>query len=543
MIHPSEMTSPSIFCQTDRLRGLFATSPSLTTAKSQSESATSQAVANWRGFVVPAIALVLVSYFAIVQLSKWPGRLQYPGEEDAAEGTQLSEMVHLRTGIHIYRVPSGGEFDGAIYGPLCYLLGAAVINPNQPAYLPLRLLSLAATLGLATACGLFVFALTKRKRGAALATLLFLGNAFTGRYGVSARADMVALLLAFTGFLIFYRYRESRRALVISAAFMLLSFFYKQQFVGAPIAVFAYLVTTRRFRQAAEFVAVMVAGGLVLVGVFSFLIFPHQAFLLHFISYNHLPFDKSLVVPEILMFVVPLFVPLLGSADFVDRQEDKLVACYVVISAGAYFFLLYSSGSGADTNRCLEAVVVLSCGLAARIATAHGALPGLTWTGALAFTLALVTLLGSAFVVRQVRPEDFIADRTLQNYLRENFPAGTSALCYYAGDPLRAGLEAPVTNLWHYSSLIRKGALSDRDIVSRIDHGGYGVILLDFDVARFNSTKMADFYTTRSMRDAILRSYKQATRLDLPTPELTRYTDGNLYVWVPRSKNGPKGHN
>src|SRR5258708_40138637 len=95
--------------------------------------------------------LALVAYFAVAQLANWPERLRYPGEEDAVEGTQLSEMVHLRRGIHIYRLPANGEFDGAIYGPFCYLLGAAVINPNQPAYVPLRIISFAATLSLAAA--------------------------------------------------------------------------------------------------------------------------------------------------------------------------------------------------------------------------------------------------------------------------------------------------------------------------------------------------------------------------------------------------------
>ena len=95
------------------------------------------------------VALALCACFAVLQLSKWPNRLRYPGEEDAAEGTQLSEMVHLRRGVQIYRVPSDGEFDGAVYGPLCYLLGAAVINPDHPSYLPLRLLSLLGTIGLA----------------------------------------------------------------------------------------------------------------------------------------------------------------------------------------------------------------------------------------------------------------------------------------------------------------------------------------------------------------------------------------------------------
>src|SRR5205085_12684020 len=104
---------------------------------------------NWARYIAPVAALVLCSVFAALQLSKWPARLRYPGEEDAAEGTQLSEMVHLRRGVHIYRVPSNGEFDGAVYGPLCYLLGAAVISAEHPSYLPLRLLSFFATLGLA----------------------------------------------------------------------------------------------------------------------------------------------------------------------------------------------------------------------------------------------------------------------------------------------------------------------------------------------------------------------------------------------------------
>src|SRR2546428_230842 len=80
------------------------------------------------------MALALVTYFATIQLANWPERLRYPGEEDAVEGTQLSETVHLRRGAHICRLPSNGEFDSAIYGPLCYLLGAAVIDPNRPDY-------------------------------------------------------------------------------------------------------------------------------------------------------------------------------------------------------------------------------------------------------------------------------------------------------------------------------------------------------------------------------------------------------------------------
>ena len=182
-------------------------------------------------------------------------------------------------------------------------------------------------------------------------------------------------------------------------------------------------------------------------------------------------------------------------------------------------------------------MVVLNCLFVARVATTKNLFSGFAWTGALAFTLGLVALMGSAFVVPKVIAKDFEADAALQKYLRDNFAPETTVLSYYPADPLRAGLAAPVTNWWHYSALIRKGVLSDSEIVSRIDHGKYGAVLLDFDLKHADSTasnKMADFYTTRSMRDAVLRGYEKKARLTLPTPEITRFTDGNLYVWVPR---------
>lgn len=495
-----------------------------------------------RALLVPILALTLVAYFAGTQLSNWPDRLRYPGEEDAAEGTQLSEMLHLRGGVQIYRIPSNGEFDSAIYGPFYYLSGAAVVDPKKPAYAPLRVLSLMATVGLAVASAFLAFRLARSKIACLLSALLLLGTAFIGRYGISARADMVALLLTFAGFLVFYSFRDSRRALILSAALMLTGFFYKQQFVGAPIAVFLYLIIDKRFRQALDFVTTMVVGGLSLAVAFSVLIFPHQAFLSHFVSYNRLPFDEHILLPEILMFAIPLFIPLLGSIDFLTRYPDKLVSCYVGAAVASYFVLLFSSGSGADTNRCLEPLAVLSCVFAARVVTSDGILAGLGWTLPLAATFVLVSLLSSAFVVPHIRPTDFATDSALQSYLRENFPPGTSTLCYYAGDPVRAGLNVPVTNLWGYSALIREGTLSDRGIVSRIGNGGYGVILLDFDLGRFNASKIADFYTTRPMREAILGSYRKVARLGLPRPETSRSTDGNIYVWVPKatSRSAPE---
>jgi hypothetical protein len=284
-------------------------------------------------------------------------------------------------------------------------------------------------------------------------------------------------------------------------------------------------------------------GALLLVGMFTFLVFPQQAFTTHFLIYNRLPFDKGLILPEILMFAIPLFVPLLAGADYLDSHQDGLVKTYSLVAVAAYFLLLFSSGSGADTNRCLEPVLILSCMMAARIVTVKGILSGLAWTGALAFTLVLVALLDSAFVIPKIHHDDFLQDRALQAYLRVHFPPTTSVLTYYPADPLRAGLESPITNLWHYSALIRKGTLSDRDIVERINHGGYGLILLDFDLQDDKPSKAEDFYTTKSIRDSVLSAYLERDRIELPTPEVTRFSTKTLHIWVPRVSTASEAQN
>lgn len=489
----------------------------------------------WRRRIFPLVTLGVVGLFATLQLSHWPERLRYPGEEDAAEGTQLSEMVQLRRGGQVYGPPENGKFVGAIYGPLCYIVGAAIINPKRPAYLPLRVLSLIATLGIAALSFVFVSNLTKNKFAGALAPLILLSSAYIGRYGISARADMVALLLSFAGFVVFFRNRNSWLALIASAILMLISIFYKQQFLGAPAAVFFFLLLQRQFRKAIAFSAMLGGGAALLIATVSWLTFPHQEFFRHFVIYNRLPFDANLIVPEILMFAVPLFVPLLGSADYLDANKDGLVKLYALLAAGGYFLLLFSSGSGADTNRCLEAVVILTCLLSARIATTEGVLSRSAWTAALVFTLVVVAKLGAAFVVPKVTAQDFSADRALQRYLQQSFPEGTSALTYYPADPIRAGLDVPVTNLWHYCALVRKGLFSDGSVVDRIEHGGYGVVLLDFELTSENQATTGDFYTTTNMRKAILYAYQEQARLELPTPEVTRFSSKTLHVWVPRT--------
>ena len=172
-------------------------------------------------------AVILALGFALPQLSAWPVKLRYPGEQDYVEGMRLVEMVHLQEGVPIYAPPSPERFDAAIYGPLYYLLGARLIDPGAPAYLPLRVLSLFAALACAAGCSFLANWLSGRRFAALLAPLIFLSHRMVTVHGLSFRCDMVALCLFFWGFLVAFRYRDSPRFL-LAVPLMLAGFFYKR---------------------------------------------------------------------------------------------------------------------------------------------------------------------------------------------------------------------------------------------------------------------------------------------------------------------------
>ena len=181
------------------------------------------------------IAFLIAGAFAERNLATWRVRLLYPGTE-GYEGTPLTELVHLRTGVAIFAPPSAQGFDAAFYGPLYYLLGSRLINPAKPSYFPLRILSMVGTLGCAACCGALARWLSRSYFAALLSPLVFFSYAMVTRFGTAGLSDAVALLLFFSGFLVAYRFRCSR-ALLLGAPLMVLGFFYKPQYIAGPIAL------------------------------------------------------------------------------------------------------------------------------------------------------------------------------------------------------------------------------------------------------------------------------------------------------------------
>jgi len=488
--------------------------------------------ASRKGILLGLAALAMAGFFVAIHIWGLPAKLRYPGELDFIEGIPLAEMIHLRRGVPIYAPASEQGFDATNYGPLYYLLGARLIDPERPAYLPLRVLSLVAMLGCAVAAGWMAFRLAGNWLAALLAPLLFLSYGSVIRHGASARSDMVALLLVFAGFMVAHRFRESR-ALLWAAPFMLVGFYYKQQFVAGPLAVLIFLLWGKRYRLAAEFTALMVLGGLAFLAVVQFVLFPGQAFLRHFVFYNVLPFAEEVFIAGIGFFAMILLVPLLASLEFLRLFPDRLLKCYLLCAF--VLALLAVARAGSDTNYFLECVLVCSILFSAlvgrRISEPVRAVE-------LVVLLVVALFFGQWFRTPIPSMQNFRQDRAVQNYLRQQFPPGTLALSCCAGDMVRAGLALPFTNLYHYSQLIRKGVVSDRDMTGLLAKHHFGAVVLDFDLGKEGVNYHAEYYLTQSLRSAILQNYQLMTSIEMPAREKLS-PEGRFYVWIPRL--GPQG--
>jgi len=475
------------------------------------------------------LAVVLALAFAGWNLSSWPARLRYPGEHSDIEGMRLAEMVHLRQGISIYARPTAERFDAAIYGPLYYLLGSRIIDTSRPAYFPLRLVSVLATLGCAAGCGLLAYWLGKNRVAAALAPLLFLSYGFVARLGASARADSLAVLLAFGGFLIAYRGQHSR-AILYSIPLMLAAFFYKQQYVAGPIAVALFLLLQRRFRVAAQFVGLMSIGVLVMAGAFQFVVFPGQDFFQHFVTYNMVPFSwPHFVHAGLWFFGLVLLVPLLMGLEFLRVHRNPLLGCY--LGCSIFLGLVTVAKIGSDTHYWFECVLILSALVAALVAekTASDRSPADVMA-----LLAIALFVARFFVPSAPQPDAFAPDRAIQDFLRGRFPPQTRVFTRNAGDVIRAGLDVPISDLDQYLYLVSTGTFSVGEQEAQLRAHRYGAVVLYLDIQSRNNLKVRVAGFPQPWVLAILEGYEETGSLEMPGPEKV-YDDDRFHVWVPRS--------
>jgi hypothetical protein len=472
------------------------------------------------------LILLLAGFFAVRNVSSWPARIYYPGEQ-SYEGAALAEITRLAQGVPIYNPPSEAGFAGATYGPLYFITSSYLIDPAQPSYRPLRLLSALAILGCAYGCALLAFWLTRSYWALFLSPLIFFSYGIVTYHGVSALSDNVALFLFFSGFLIAYKFRHSS-AILLCVPFIAAGFYYKQQFVAGPVAVFIYLLLEKRYFRAAQFAGALGATTLVLFGYFQWVVFRGQEFWRHFLFYQSTLFSWHDFRNGALVFLLIFAAPLALGLDFLRTHPDRLITCYE-ISAVALGLATIGKES-AFIQYFYESILMISV-LGAAFVAARLRERGPAFDAAALLGFAFVT--GQFYIPSPPTPANLADHQAVQMFLRNRFPPGTRALGFRGGDLVQAGLDTPFADLFQTELLARRGIVSNQALVSRIRQAWFSVIVLDFDLDTEHDPFYLNFYLTEPTRQAIAQNYRLASTLKVPAPEWLR-EKRCFYVYVPQ---------
>lgn len=203
-----------------------------------------RALRNLPKYLVLASALLFAGMYFFTALP----RIVYPYDLDFDEDSILMQTLRLVQGQPVY-VPPNAVFNPHVYMPFYFWLGSWLIRLTGPNLVPLRLLSLAATL---TTTALIYFIARRESRHAwialACAGLYLGGYRINGFWYEVIRVDSLFVALLLGGLALGIYAGGSKARLMLSAFVLALSFFTKQSgaFIGAGLGIYLLLISWRR---------------------------------------------------------------------------------------------------------------------------------------------------------------------------------------------------------------------------------------------------------------------------------------------------------
>lgn len=195
------------------------------------------------------LLLVGASCFLLVYLIIAIRRVAYPFELEWMEGGSVVHVQRVMQGQPLYGRPSLA-FVPYIYTPFYFYVSSLLARITGIGFLPLRLVSLLASLGCFGLIYLIVHRRTSSRYASFLAAFLFAASyRISGSWFDIARVDTLFLFTLLAGVYTFDSPRWSTRAF-ISPAFLFLSFFTKQTalIVGVSLAAAAFFTRERSER-------------------------------------------------------------------------------------------------------------------------------------------------------------------------------------------------------------------------------------------------------------------------------------------------------
>lgn len=452
----------------------------------------------------PALALIatLCGACALLLAAKLA---HYPMQLDYEEGNILNAGLRIAHGLNPYPDPHSWPVVLNPYGPLPYLLTAALTKLFGVSFFAPRIGSIMCAGLIAT----FLFFLLRRSAASWPVSLgfaaMFLCNNSARKWMPVCRVDWLGLALTVAGLVLFLYFPKWRSA----AAFLFVAaLLVKVSLLAAPAACGLYLLLRREWRALLRFAIV---GSVFAVG--GFLITQHW-------SSGHFFFDQFGTHPDayrlgvyfMFLALVARAFPLLTALAVLAvglnlrRKDLSMPVLYLLAS------LLGASTigkAGSNTNHLLELYVALcwSAGYAWRFADSW--LRKREFRFACGATLAGVylSILIPFFLYRPPVDDPSLCDKTYQ-FLCSH---GNAVLTDNVGALLLTGKPVLVSNPYVFSQLAMHAGWSDAPIVDRIRSKQFDVILLADPAGRYTGP---DSRFTPATILSIKQNYHVAAQFD-----------------------------
>jgi len=206
-----------------------------------------------------AAALLLSGLHLLVLAALFGLRIGHPYTLEWQEGAMVDQVARILTGLPLFVAPSL-DFVPQIYAPLYFYVSALACRILGVGFLPLRLVSVAASLG----CLALIHRFVRRETGSASAGWLAAGL-FAGCYAISgawldiARVDSLFLFFTLSAIHVL-RGDATTRGALFSGALFGLAFLTKQQGLVLALPFVIHEWVARGPRQAAVFAVTLAVG-------------------------------------------------------------------------------------------------------------------------------------------------------------------------------------------------------------------------------------------------------------------------------------------
>ena len=196
----------------------------------------------------PSLAVIAALVFSAMYFLVAIPRIFYPYDLDFLEDSMLMQSLRVADGQPVF-VPPNVDFVPHVYMPLYTWLGGLLFKVAGPSFVPLRLLSLGATL----ATTLLIYWIARRESGLRwigfVCAGLFLGGyRINGFWYEVVRVDSLFVALILGGLTLGVYAGRSNLRLILSAGVLALAFFTKQTgvLIGAGLAAYLFVTIGRR---------------------------------------------------------------------------------------------------------------------------------------------------------------------------------------------------------------------------------------------------------------------------------------------------------